>query len=206
MAQITAITPQVKDKERVNVYVDGRFYCGMRLETVMASRLKVGDEIAPERLDEIQEENERAQALDKAMTHLSSTMKTEKQMRDFLKKKGYVDGVCDYVLEKLREYRFVDDAQYCAQYAETAGRNMGARRIALELKQRGADEAAIGEALSGLTGQSEAAKAAAQKYMKNREFTRENLSKTFRYLMGRGFDYETAKEALTSLGADTDEE
>lgn len=83
MAQITAITPQVKDKERVNVYVDGRFYCGMRLETVMASRLKVGDEIAPERLDEIQEENERAQALDKAMTHLSATMKTEKQMRDF---------------------------------------------------------------------------------------------------------------------------
>ncbi len=206
MAQITAITPQVKDKERVNVYVDGRFYCGMRLETVMASRLKVGDEIAPERLDEIQEENERAQALDKAMTHLSSTMKTEKQMRDFLKKKGYVDGVCDYVLEKLREYRFVDDAQYCAQYAETAGRNMGARRIALELKQRGADEAAIEGALSGLTGQSEAAKAAAQKYMKNREFTRENLSKTFRYLMGRGFDYETAKEALASLGADTDEE
>ena len=206
MAQITAITPQVKDKERVNVYVDGRFYCGMRLETVMASRLKVGDEIAPERLDEIQEENERAQALDKAMTHLSSTMKTEKQMRDFLKKKGYVDGVCDYVLEKLREYRFVDDAQYCAQYAETAGRNMGARRIAMELKQRGADEAAIEGALSGLTGQSEAAKAAAQKYMKNREFTRENLSKTFRYLMGRGFDYETAKEALASLGADTDEE
>ena len=206
MAQITAITPQVKDKERVNVYVDGRFYCGMRLETVMASRLKVGDEIAPERLDEIQEENERAQALDKAMTHLSSTMKTEKQMRDFLKKKGYVDGVCDYVLEKLREYRFVDDAQYCAQYAETAGRNMGARRIAMELKQRGADEAAIEGALSGLTGQSEAAKAAAQKYMKNREFTRENLSKTFRYLMGRGFDYETAKDALASLGADTDEE
>ena len=206
MAQITAITPQVKDKERVNVYVDGRFYCGMRLETVMASHLKVGDEIAPERLDEIQEENERAQALDKAMTHLSSTMKTEKQMRDFLKKKGYVDGVCDYVLEKLRDYRFVDDAQYCAQYAETAGRNMGARRIAMELKQRGADEAAIEGALSGLTGQSEAAKAAAQKYMKNREFTRENLSKTFRYLMGRGFDYETAKEALTSLGADTDEE
>lgn len=206
MAQITAITPQVKDKERVNVYVDGRFYCGMRLETVMANRLKVGNEIAPEKLDAIQEENERAQALDKAMTHLSATMKTEKQMRDFLKKKGYVDGVCDYVLEKLREYRFVDDEQYCAQYAESASKNMGARRIAMELKQRGADEAAIEQALSGLAGQSDAAKSVAEKYMRGREFTKENLSKTFRYLMGRGFDYETAKDALASLGADTDEE
>ena len=115
-------------------------------------------------------------------------------------------GVCDYVLEKLREYRFVDDEQYCAQYAESAGKNMGVRRIAMELKQRGADESTIEQTLSALTGQADAAKSVAEKYMRGREFTKENLSRTFRYLMGRGFDYETAKDALASLGADTDEE
>lgn len=206
MAQITSITPQAKDKERVNVYVDGRFYCGMRLETVLRSRLKAGDEVDPARLDEIQLENEKAQALDRAMTHLSASMKTERQMRDYLKKKGYVDAVCDYALEKLREYGFVDDAQYCAQYAESAGKSMGARRIALELKKRGADEFAIEEVLSAHGGEAEAAMQTAKKYMKGKEFTKENLMKAYRHLMGRGFDYDTAKDALAALGADTEEE
>ncbi len=206
MAQITAITPQAKDKNRVNVYVDGRFYCGMRLETVLSCRLKEGDEVDIGRLDEIQLENERAQALDKALTHLSASMKTQKQMMDFLKKKGYVDSVCEYVLEKLRGYGFVDDVQYCVQFAETAGKRMGARRIASELKMRGADEESIERALAGLTGEAETAKAVAKKYMKNRAYDRETLTKAYRHLLGKGFDYETAKEALASLGAESEEE
>lgn len=206
MAQITAITPQAKDKNRVNVYVDGRFYCGMRLETVLSCRLKEGDEVDVGRLDEIQLENERAQALDKALTHLSASMKTQKQMMDFLKKKGYVDSVCEYVLEKLRGYGFVDDVQYCVQFVETAGKRMGARRIASELKMRGADEESIERALAGLTGEAETAKAVAKKYMKNRAYDRETLTKAYRHLLGKGFDYETAKEALASLGAESEEE
>ena len=42
MAEITSITPQLKDKERCNIYVDGRFYCGLRLETAVRCRLRVG--------------------------------------------------------------------------------------------------------------------------------------------------------------------
>ena len=41
MALITEISPQVKDKERCNIYVDGRFYCGLRLETAVRCRLRV---------------------------------------------------------------------------------------------------------------------------------------------------------------------
>ena len=205
MAEITAITPQVKDKERCNVYVDGKFYCGLKLETALRCRLKAGEPIDLARLDEIQFENEKSQALDKAMTHLSVTMKTEKQMRDFLKKKGYVESVCEYVLEKLIGYGFVNDEEYCAQYVRTAGKNKGARLIALELKKRGAREECIEAALAGTEGEADAAKAVLAKYMKNREFTRENLYKGYRHLLSKGFDYDTAKEAMQSLGADEEE-
>ena len=80
MAEITSITPQLKDKERCNIYVDGRFYCGLRLETAVRCRLRVGQHIELSRLDEIQLESEKSQALDKALKHLSASMKTEKQM------------------------------------------------------------------------------------------------------------------------------
>ena len=169
------------------MYVDGAFCCGMRLETVLTNRLKVGMHAEAEQLAEIQLESEKAQALDRALRHLSATMKTEKQMRDFLKKKGYLPAVCDYVLEKLRGYGFVDDAEYSAQYVQAAGRRKGARLIALELKSRGVAEEQVEAALDGLEGEEEAAKAVLQKYMRGKEPTRENLSKAYRHFCPRGF-------------------
>ena len=32
MSEITSIEPQVKDKRRCSIFIDGRFYCGMKLE------------------------------------------------------------------------------------------------------------------------------------------------------------------------------
>ncbi len=205
MPEITDIAPQVKDKDRCSVYVDGRFYCGLKLETAVKHRLKVGDQIELSKLDEIQLENEKSQALDKAMTHLTHSMKTEKDIRDFLKKKGYVEAVADYAAEKLKEYGFLDDEEYCRQYAASAGKTKGPRLIAYELKRRGAREESIQAALSELSGEAEAAAAALKKYMRGKEFTKENLSKAYRHLMSRGFDYDTAKEALSSLGEGDEE-
>ena len=48
MARITEIRPQIKDKGRCSVYLDGRFCCGLTLEAVVGHRLKVGDEVSIE--------------------------------------------------------------------------------------------------------------------------------------------------------------
>lgn len=199
MSEITSITPQVKDKERCSIYVDGCFYCGLKLETAVRYRLRVGQHVEPAFLDEIQLENEKAQALDRALTHLSASMKTERAMRDYLRKKGYVDAVCDYVLEKLREYRFVDDVQYCEQYVESASRTKGSRLIALELRKKGASEEGIEAALANIEGEEEAARRVLEKYMRGKSATREMLAKAYRHLLSKGFGHDIAKEALASL-------
>ena len=125
MNEITEITPQIKDKRRCNVYIDGRFCCGLTLETAVKYRLKVGEVISPERLSEIQLESEKNVALDKALTHISASKKTEKQVRDFLSGKGYLPAVCDYVLEKMRGYGFVDDKDYAKDYVQFSASKKG---------------------------------------------------------------------------------
>ena len=50
MGKITAVTPQLKDDKRVNVYIDGAFACGLSLETAVKNKLKAGVEIDGERL------------------------------------------------------------------------------------------------------------------------------------------------------------
>ena len=122
MNEITAITPQIKDKTRCNIYIDGRFCCGLTLEAVIKNRLKIGQTVTPERLAQIQLESEKNTALDKALTHVSATRKTEKQVRDFLTKKGYLPAVVDYVLEKMTDYKFLDDGVYATSYCEAAAK------------------------------------------------------------------------------------
>lgn len=207
MNEITSITTQAKDKTRCNVFVDGRFCCGLTLEAVMKNRLKVGQIITPTRLAEIQMDSEKNTALDKALTHLSATRKTQKQIRDFLQKKGYLPAVIEYVIEKLRGYGFLNDGEYAEAYVEQAAKRKGGRLIRMELRGKGLADAEIDGALEGLDEQTEreAALALLQKYMRGKSADVQTLQKAYRHLMGKGFSYEVAKFALSTYG-DIDEE
>lgn len=195
MAEITSIEPQVKDKNRCNVYIDGRFYCGIKLEVAIKYHLKAGMHIEKSQLDEIQLETEKSQAVDKAMTHLSATMKTERQMREFLTKKGYTDAVCDYVIEKLQYYKFIDDYAYCKAYVNSV-HCKGKRAIEADLIKRKASREAIQSALEEFEEAEDDAFEILQKYMRGKEINKFNLLKGYKYLLSKGYGYDTAQAAV----------
>ena len=207
MNEITAITPQVKDKTRCNIYVDGRFCCGLTLETVVKNRLKVGQIVTQEQLEEMQLESEKHTALDKALHFLSATRKTEREIRAYLTKQGYLPAVIEYVIEKLREYGFINDGEYAEAYTESAAKRKGGRLIRMELKNKGLSDEAIDGALSELDSEQEleTAKKILEKYMRGKTADKATLQKAYRYLMSKGFDYEVAKAAIDAYG-DADEE
>ena len=207
MNEITAITPQIKDKRRCNIYIDGRFCCGLTLEATVKNRLKVGQIITPERLSEIQLESEKNIAFDKALTHISATQKTEKQVRAFLEGKGYLPAVVEYVVEKLRSYNFLNDGQYAESYVECVSKRKGSKLIRMELKEKGVSDEAIDRAIGGLSPEQEQQSATAilEKYMRGKICDKATLQKAYRYLMGKGYDYEVIKSALTAYGECDDE-
>ncbi len=197
--KITAIAPQVKDKTRCNIEADGRFVCGMKLETVIKCGLKVGAEVTEEELSSLQLESEKATALDKALMHISASMKTEKEIRDYLKKKGYLAEVEEYVVEKMKGYGFLDDAEYARSYVESAKKTKGARLISMELRRKGVQDGAIEEALFGLSSE-ESAKNVLEKYLRGKDvFDPKTYKKAYSHLLSRGFDYDEARSALASL-------
>ena len=88
MKVITDIKPQQKTPTRCNIYLNNNFYCGLELETVMKFRLKVGQEIEADKLDEIQCDSERLKATEKALNFLSNRAKTKKQVKEYLRSEG----------------------------------------------------------------------------------------------------------------------
>ena len=204
MSEITLIEPQKKDRERCNVYVDGKFYCGIKLEVAIKYGLKAGMQVDKSKLDEIQLETEKSQAIDKAMTHLSASMKTRRQMSDFLVKKGYTQAVAEYVLEKLEYYKLIDDYAYCRAYVNSVT-GKGKRALEADLFKRGAEKAAIDGVLSEFEEDGDEAKALLQKYMRGKEVTRENLNKGFKYLLSKGYGYDTVKDAISAFGVEDED-
>ena len=205
--EITGILPQVKDKTRCNIYLDGRFCCGLTLETVVKNRLKVGKTVTESELADMQLESEKNTAFDKALTHLSATRKTEKQIRKFLAEKGYLPAVVEYVMDKLRSYNFVNDGEYAEAYVEHAVKRKGGRMIRMELRGKGVTDEKIDAALSSVDEETEieTAKGILEKYMRGKTADKEGLQKAYRYLLGKGFSYDVAKAALSAFG-DCDEE
>lgn len=218
MSEITAITPQIKDKTRCNVYVDGRFYCGITLEAAVKHRLKAGLSVSEEFLDGIQSESEKNVALDKALTHISAYSRTEKEVRQFLRRKGYLLSVEEFVIEKMKSYGFINDAAYAKSYALSALKRKGRKLIEFELLAKGIDKEDIETAFFGIaeeedfckddekddglengaveTRERRAAEDIAAKFMRGKIAEKNVLTALYRRLISRGFSGDTVKEIV----------
>ena len=136
MAEITKLEIQKKDKNRVNLYVDDVFYCGLDLDTTVKFGLKKG-EISDERLKEIVFEAQKTDGFNKAVKYLGTSLKTKKQLKDYLTKKEFSIDICDYVIEKMIEYRYLDDEHYVESYYKTYKNKYGNTKMKFNLISKG---------------------------------------------------------------------
>ena len=203
MPKITQITIQTKNKDRCNLFIDGEFYAGISVEAVMKFRLKVGQEVNSDTLKALIEDNERAEALAKALKYLSNRLKTKREVKDYLLKKGYSENVVWYCIDKLKDYGYIDDKEYSKRYIESVSKKQGNRLSEYKLMMKGVKKEDISLALECVdVDYNENAKQVALKHIKNKEITSENLAKTYRYLISKGFTYEQASFAVQSLKKD----
>lgn len=203
MRKITAITAQEKHKERVNLFVDGEFFAGVSLETALKLRLKVGDSVDETRLNEILKETERTEALQKAADYALKTLKTKRQVKDYLLKKGYSEDTVWQTVDKLKEYGYIDDKEYSKRFIESTSKTQGKRLIEYKLMMKGVRKEDIAAAYeTAETDDNASARALCEKYLRNKEKTKENVLKAYKYLIGKGFSYEQADYAVALFEED----
>lgn len=201
MPKITKIEIQKRNKDKVNLFLDDEFRCGLTAESVVRARLAVGDELTEERLDEIFLTSESEIAFNKACDYISRSMKTVKQIRDWLKSKSFDSKVIENVIGKLYEYRYIDDSLYAELYINANLPTKGKRRLAVELTQKGINKDLIEKTVDNLSDdkQSENANILAEKYMRNKDNSTQNLIKLQRYLLSRGYDYDIVNEIVKNF-------
>ena len=199
MSEITSIELQKKDKQRASIFVDGAFFSGVSMETVIKYHLKVGKTIDKKELAEILYVTEKEKALKKALDYVSKALKTKRQVREYLQSKEFSDEIVFNVLDKLIEYGLINDYNYCIRYIETYSKTQGRKLMEYKLMLKGVSKKDIERAFGEIDGEIDNVENAyilAVKHLKGKERTLENYSKTYRYLANKGFLFEDIDKAI----------
>jgi len=201
-AKITAIEPQTRRKNRVNVYLDGRY--AFSLSNIVAERhsLAVGLDLTQDDIGELLEEESYYKALDTAFNFLSYRPRSEREVRLNLKKKRFSSEVADRVIQRLRDLGLIDDLAFASFWVDNrqSCRPRGTAAIRAELRSKGVNNDVIAEVAADVDEEENAYRAAIKQASRLRGLD----YNTFRqrlggYLVRRGFSYDAAAKVTRRL-------
>lgn len=201
--QLTALSVQKANPDRVNLFVDEEFLMGVYREIAYKYGLKKGLDVTADFLREVWREEEGYRARDAAAKYLGMKPRTQKQVQDYLLGKGYEEAVTERTIEWLHSYGYLDDGEFARQWVEnrTRFRPRGKAMLRWELQQKGVARADIDEAISTeLEGDAEIEAAVQLLHKKvgrkQLEFSYEERQKLMQYLARRGFAGGVVAEAV----------
>jgi regulatory protein len=201
MSKITAIEPQQKNPQRVNVYLDGEFAFG--LARITAGWLKVGQELSDEKISVLQADDANELTYQKALHFLSYRPRSSAEVRQNLEKRGTPIALVDETLFRLERAGLVNDRDFAQVWVENRNTFQPRSKSALrfELRRKGLSDEVVQSVLDEKVDEEALAFEAARKYasrLAGRDWLdfRQKLSG---FLTRRGFSYTTITPIVSKV-------
>ncbi len=146
--------------------------------------------------------------MNRAVNLLAAKPRSIRELRERLLEKEWTNGaIVDEVLEKLKEYDYVNDEQFARMFAASKLRQkpVGKRRLKQTLSQKKLDKETIEQAIEKVyenTPEDEVIEIAIKKRLriKGKPETREDSKKFYDHLMRQGFSYDLISTKMRELG------
>jgi regulatory protein len=208
---ITGISAQQKDKNRVNVMVDGKYRFSLDIFQYADLGIKIGQEYSDEELTLLETESQFGKVYARALEYCLMRPHSSREVRDYLYrktrdtrtktggvKKGVAPEITDRVYDRLVEKGYVDDEKFARYWVDNRNltKGMSQRKLQAELRSKGVESSIIDRYLaeSSRSDEDEISKIIAKK--RNRY---PDDQKLMQYLARQGFSYDDIKDALTRL-------
>lgn len=154
----------------------------------------------------------RERTMNRAVRLLAAKPRTVRELRERLLEKLWTnEEIVDAVIEKLKEYKYLDDEQYArdAALSKLRQKPQGKRRLQMSMSQKKLEkdvvETAIAEAFDKIP-ESELIERAIEKRLrlKGKPETREDLKKFYDHLLRQGFGFDLIREHTGNFNHDDD--
>ena len=195
---------QKRKEDRVNIYVDEKFFMAIYKELVFTFNLKKGDNIDEEYLKKILKDEMFLKGKNKALNILSKASQSEKKIREKLNE-DFEEDTVDDVIDFLKKYNFINDGELASKIVNTNVNlnKYGKNKIKQNLYNKGIEKSAIDEAISEIDYNAEFENAlylAQKRYdrVKN-EDPKKAYAKIANHLAYKGFNYDIIKSVLNKI-------
>ena len=212
--RITDISVQSKNKDRVNVSVDGRYRFSLDIFQVGELGIKIGNDYSESELTEIETESKFGKLYMRALEYTLMRPHSGKEIRDYLQRKtrttkkrnpksgevstheGVSQTIVDRVYSRLDQKGYIDDEKFARFWVDNRNQRKGTsrRKLEAELRSKGVNSHIIDIALeNSVRTDSEELK----KIIDKKRSKYSDDKKFMQFLARQGFRYEDIKNALS---------
>ncbi|MDB5160481.1 MAG: hypothetical protein JWO99_744 [Candidatus Saccharibacteria bacterium] len=206
--KITSISVQKRDKDRVNVSVNGKYRLSLDVFQLVDLGIKIGKEYTEEELVALEEESQFGKLYMRALEYCLMRPHSQRELKDYLYrktrdtrtkegtiKKGVSVALTERVFDRVQSKGYIDDEKFAAYWIENRNLRKGSskRKLSAELGAKGVDRAII-ERFLNETERDDATEL--QKIIEKKRPRYDDEQKLMSYLARQGFSYDDIKTAL----------
>ena len=202
MRKITALRTGRGRNKQVNIFLDGKFAFSLEAEVVAKEGLAVEQELAADQIETLARSDQFHRCLKAAFHYLSYRPRSEAELRERLRQRGFDGDTPAAAITRLRELGLVDDMAF-ARFWKDSRESFSPRSRWLtrqELRQKGVTDDIIDQVVSNTGDDDSAYRAALSKAhslpQSDYQVFRRRLGE---YLRRRGFSYGVINHTVERL-------
>lgn len=201
--KITSLKTQIKNSERVSVFVNDKYSFSLSLDELVKYKLKKDDELSAPEIKKFKKISTDGKLRARALEWLMNRPHSEREFRDYLYRKKAEPEQIENLVSEFTKKSYLDNAKFTAWFSELLiRRNKSNRAISSELYGKGISRELIAEVLEQAASDEEARlkiiilkKAKLSRYQKNPQ-------KLKKYLVDQGYSYQLINETLKSFNSE----
>lgn len=207
--KITSISLQTRNKNRVNVSVDGKYRFSLDTYQLIDLGIKTGREYDETELAVLEQESQFGKVYARALEYCLMRPHSAREMRDYLYRKtrstrdkngelraGVAPEITTRVFDRLLEKGYIDDVKFAHYWVENRSVTKGVsrRKLTAELQSKGISSSIVNQEFSQ-TDRSDDDEI--QKIITKKRPRYPDEQKLIAYLARQGFGYDDIKRALS---------
>src|SRR5436190_3543219 len=188
--KITAIKQQVKNPQRVSVFVDGKYEFSLSLDELLKEALKNDQDLSDKDIKRLKKISADGKLRARSLEWLLNRPHSEREFRDYLyRKKGEPEQI-DGLVNEFTQKNYLDNFKFAKWFAELQiRRGKSNRAVSAELFKKGIDREVVDEVLAqNNTAENERLKKVIEKKQKLTRY-RNDPQKLMQYLAGQSFNW-----------------
>ncbi len=202
MRKITALRVGRGRGKRVNIFLDGKFAFSLEAEVAAKEGLQVEQVLSDEQVEALARSDHFHRCLNAAFHYLSYRPRSESELRERLRRRGFDSDTQEAVITRLKEQGLVDDMAF-AQFWKDNRESFSPRSqwlTKLELRRKGVANDIIDQVVDAIDNDASAYRAALGKARSLPRFDYQSFHRRLgEYLKRRGFSYGVIHHTVERL-------